>query len=57
MRSDNSICPFVNNPFDVCYCMEMNGVNIINAIELCNKDYKKCRIYLKEQDKMTTEKI
>ena len=47
MKENKNICPFVNNPFNGCYCVDMNSGNVIQAVELCNNNFTKCKHYLK----------
>jgi hypothetical protein len=41
-------CPFVNEPFDYCYCTSTDSVNVNNVILYCGGNFEDCTIY---QDK------
>lgn len=43
----NEICPFVQNPFDDCYCYNLTSRYIKSAIYYCGNHYKTCGIYKK----------
>ncbi len=43
----NEKCPFVNNPFDNCYCANLTSKTIESALYFCNKNYKQCEFYIK----------
>jgi len=38
-------CPFINNPFDDCYCSSMNSRDTKNVILYCGGVYEECKYY------------
>ena len=38
-------CPYVNDPFDYCYCSSTNSFNTKNAILFCGGNFEGCAIY------------
>lgn len=42
------ICPFVQTPFNNCYCFNFTSKDIDRAIYFCGKNFKKCRIYMEK---------
>ena len=45
--TNKNLCPFLNEPFDDCYCVKMSSQDIERAIYLCSKNFKTCDIYKK----------
>lgn len=39
------LCPFLNEPFDECYCYKMSSQDIERAIYLCSSNFEVCDIY------------
>jgi len=39
------LCPFLQEPFDDCYCIKMNSQNIEKTIYYCSKNFETCEIY------------
>jgi hypothetical protein len=50
MKENLNICPFVNHPFNGCYCVDMNSGNVISALELCNNNFTNCKYYIKARE-------
>jgi hypothetical protein len=38
-------CPFINNPFQSCYCYNMDSLRTEAALYYCGGNYEECRIY------------
>ncbi len=47
----NEKCPFVNKPFDNCYCANLTSNTIESALYFCGKHYKQCEFYIKNANK------
>lgn len=45
MLTKNDICPFVQEPFDECYCYNLTSRFIDSAIYYCGNHFKSCEIY------------
>ncbi len=43
----NRICPFVEKPFEYCYCFNLTSRDIDPAIYYCSKNFEVCEIYKK----------
>lgn len=41
------ICPFVEKPFDECYCVKLTSWNIESAIYYCGEHFEQCSLYKK----------
>ena len=41
------VCPFIHNPHEDCYCVDMNSRKVRGAIYYCQENFKKCEIYKK----------
>ena len=51
-------CPYVNNPFDYCYCSSMNSRDTKNVILFCGGVYEECKFYksaVMDKDKYLTK--
>ncbi len=44
-NSINSLCPFIKNPFDICYCTSTSSLYVGATINYCGGNFKKCEIY------------
>jgi len=52
-KSSRSLCPFILNPFNECYCASTNSMFTEATINYCGGNYKNCEIYQKHmQDKV-----
>lgn len=38
-------CPYVDEPFDYCYCSSTNSLNVKNVIMYCGGKFEDCEIY------------
>jgi len=38
-------CPFVEEPFDDCYCVSTNSMNVKGVIYYCGGNFENCEIY------------
>lgn len=45
----NETCPFLNNPFEYCFCARLGSQDIPKALKYCGGDFRKCEIYKKLQ--------
>jgi hypothetical protein len=45
------ICPLIQDPQEECYCSNLSSLNTEDAVHFCAGNYKKCKIYQKEQEK------
>ena len=43
--SEGKNCPFLQNPFDECYCYDMRSQDIEYAIYYCGKHFDECETY------------
>jgi hypothetical protein len=43
--SEKRLCPFINEPFDDCYCTKMSSQDIERAVCLCGSNFETCEIY------------
>ncbi|MBW1940472.1 MAG: hypothetical protein JRI28_03705 [Deltaproteobacteria bacterium] len=44
------MCPFVPDPYEDCYCYDMNSQEkIIKAIHYCGEKFEECEIYISHQ--------
>jgi len=41
----NEICPYVQSPFDDCYCYNLTSRYIKSAIYYCGSHFRTCEIY------------
>ncbi|MBW2011386.1 MAG: hypothetical protein JRI32_07030 [Deltaproteobacteria bacterium] len=49
-KKSNHMCPFVKNPYEDCYCYNMNTQEKIKgAIYYCGENFEECEIYLSLQ--------
>jgi len=39
------LCEFSQQPFDDCYCRNVNGRTVPSVVEFCMDNYRKCSIY------------
>ncbi len=39
------ICPFVQDPHNDCYCINMNSRKIFFTVQYCGNHFKNCNIY------------
>ena len=40
-----NFCPYLQKPFEECYCVKMNSQDIEKAVYFCTTDFKMCEIY------------
>lgn len=40
-----TICPFINKPFEGCYCTSTSSLNTEAIINYCGGNFKQCDIY------------
>jgi len=45
VQTQKKLCPFLNEPFDECYCYKMSSQDIERAIYLCSSHFDLCEIY------------
>jgi hypothetical protein len=38
-------CPFIDEPFDHCYCSDMNSLSTTSVIFYCGGNFEECEIY------------
>jgi hypothetical protein len=43
--NNRRLCPFLQEPFDDCYCSKMSSQDIERAVYLCSNNYRMCDIY------------
>jgi hypothetical protein len=48
-------CPFVEEPFDDCYCVSMNSMNVKGVIFYCGGNFENCEIYRRSMKLNTRE--
>lgn len=39
------LCPFVNSPFEDCYCASTSSLVVESTILFCGGDFEKCEVY------------
>jgi hypothetical protein len=44
-KRGNTLCPFVEKPFDDCYVRRLSSYTIKDVVEFCGKNYDACKIY------------
>lgn len=44
------VCPFVNDPLENCYCLDMTSRNIDKVLQYCSGDYEQCAIYIESRN-------
>ncbi len=49
-------CPFLDNPFDDCYCMKFTGMDVENMVIYCAGNFKECPVYCKNIEKSVRDK-
>ena len=50
-------CPFVDAPFDVCLCADMNSQKVEEAMYYCGGNYQECEIYARRSGPKKEEEI
>ncbi len=45
MPINKKLCPFLDEPFDECYCSRMSSQDIERAVYLCSNNFEICEIY------------
>ena len=43
---EREFCPFINKPFENCYCFNMNSLKTESAIRYCGGKFRECAIYM-----------
>lgn len=38
-------CPFVEDPYEDCYCFDRNSLRISKALHYCQENFRECEIY------------
>jgi len=38
-------CPFINKPYDYCYCSSTNSLYVKNVILYCGGNFEDCELY------------
>ncbi|MBS1112582.1 MAG: hypothetical protein H6Q92_344 [Nitrospirae bacterium] len=46
-KCDKTKCPFIKEPFEECYCSQMNSHASDKVITYCGGNYEECDIYKK----------
>ena len=41
------LCPFVNKPFDECFCSDTGSASAEAAIRVCGGNFEACEIYMR----------
>jgi hypothetical protein len=44
--SEKRLCPFLNEPFDDCYCAKMSSQDIEKAVCLCGSNFETCELFV-----------
>ena len=42
------ICPFIQAPFDDCYCTGLSSVDIERTVYYCGNNYEVCKTYIEK---------
>lgn len=50
LNTNKSLCPFIQEPFDDCYCVKMSSQDIERTVYLCSKNFETCEIYKSGND-------
>ncbi len=40
-----AICPYIQDPFDDCYCMKLRSQDIEKTVYLCSNNFESCQLY------------
>ncbi len=43
------ICPFINDPDDDCYCMNIRSQTVEEVIYYCQENHQECYIFKRKQ--------
>lgn len=46
-KCDQTMCPFIKEPFEECYCSQMNSHATEKVVKYCGGNYEECDIYQK----------
>ncbi len=46
-RDDKAKCPYLRDPFEDCYCSQMNSQMAEKVIKFCGGNFEECDIYNK----------
>ena len=46
-KTENKLCPYIENPSKSCYCTSLNSMKILLVVEYCMNNYYKCPIFQK----------
>jgi hypothetical protein len=46
-------CPFVDEPFDYCYCSSMDSLAVQQVMRYCGGTYEECHIYKNKKSNKT----
>ncbi len=41
----HSFCPFLQNPFENCYCLSTSSLYTEATVRLCGGNFEECEIY------------
>ncbi len=45
LSTTKRLCPYLQEPFDDCYCSKMSSQDIERAVYLCSNNFEICDIY------------
>ncbi len=45
INNNKKLCPFLQDPFEDCYCIKMSSIDIERTVYLCSDNFKTCKIY------------
>ncbi len=46
-EAENNLCPLTGNPYEDCYCFDMNSQKIFKALFYCCSAFEDCEVYIK----------
>jgi hypothetical protein len=44
-KSQRVFCPFIKDPHQECYCLDINSSKVNLVAKFCSGDYEECDIY------------
>jgi len=45
--AEKKLCPLTGNPYEDCYCIDMNSQKIFKALSYCCRSFEECDVYIK----------
>lgn len=48
--TQNNVCPYVQMPFEECYCRKLSSIYSFYVIKYCCGFYRECKTYKKHRE-------